>query len=453
MNDGIGGLMLSLLILLFLTMTNAFFAMSEIAIISTNEKKIQKLAEEGNKKAAHLSKLIASQSAFLATIQVGVTLSGFLSSAVAAENFAGMLAGALSFLPVNHNVISGVSLVVITVILSYFTLIFGELVPKRFAQKYAEKISLSVSGFLWGFYKVARPFVSLLSASTNGVLKLCGMSAEDEEVVTEEDILMLVDAGEETGAIRQNEREMIQNVLKFDDRDVCDVMTPRPDMVILPEDSTVQEALAVSNQEGYSRIPVFQGNFDNITGVLFVKDLIGPALRGEGGAPISKYLRPVLYVPETKLCRELMAEFKSQKSHMAIVVDEYGGTSGLVTMEDLLESIVGDIEDESDHPEPEEIQKLAEDIWLFDGGVSMEDAAQALDIRLDEEELENDTLAGWVLEQLGSIPTEGETLKGRLAPDYDVTVKRVDDHRIEEILVHKRMGVSQPQPVAKTAQA
>lgn len=438
MNDGIGGLLLSLVILILLVATNAFFAMSEIAIISTNPKKIERLSESGNRKAKYLSDIISSQSGFLATIQVGVTLSGFLSSAVAADKFAGMLTEALSFIPISQGIISGVSLVVITLILSYFTLIFGELVPKRVAMKNPEKVALAVAGPVWGFSKAMKFFVSFLAASTNGVLKLIGLGGKDEEeAVTEEDIMMLVDEGEETGAIEQHEKHMIQNILQFDDKDVMDVMTPRTDMVMMSASASAEETLLLAQKEGFSRIPVYQKDFDDIIGVAYVKDLIDCTLHGGKDEPISKTLRKPIYVPETKLCSKLLREFQEEKVHMAIVIDEYGGTSGLVTMEDLLESIVGEIEDETDH-EDAEIQQLSENVYLVDGGTAIEDVEKVIGVSLTtEEDSDSDTVAGWVLEQLGSIPKSGEKIILPAGNGFEVSVQQIEEHRISKVLIQK----------------
>ena len=438
MNDGIGGLLLSLVILILLVATNAFFAMSEIAIISTNSKKIERLAESGNKKAKHLLDIISSQSGFLATIQVGVTLSGFLSSAVAADKFAGMLADALSFIPISKGIISGVSLVVITLILSYFTLIFGELVPKRVAMKNPEKVALSVAGPVWGFSKAMKFFVSFLAASTNGVLKLMGLGGkDDEETVTEEDIMMLVDEGEETGAIEQHEKHMIQNILQFDDKDAMDVMTPRTDMVMVSASTTVEETLNLAKEEGFSRIPVYEKDFDDIIGVAYVKDLIDHVLHGGKDEPIGNTLRKPIYVPETKLCSKLLREFQEEKVHMAIVIDEYGGTSGLVTMEDLLESIVGEIEDETDH-EDADIQKISDNTYLVDGGTSIEDVEDVIGISLNvEENSDSDTVAGWILEQLGSIPKSGDQIVLPVDNGFEIVVQRIEEHRISKVLIRQ----------------
>lgn len=343
-----GSIFSSLVILSCLVMTNAFFAMSEIAVLSANPVKIRRCAEGGDQRAFMLMRMTESPSGFLATIQVGVTLSGMLASAVAAEKFAGMLVGALEFVPVDKDVLAMTSLVVITIVLSFFTLIFGELVPKRLAMKHAEKISLAISGVLWMIYQVFRPFVLLLAASTNGILKLFGIAADDgEQPVTEEDILMMVDEGSEKGTIANTECSMIRNVFEFDDKAVRDVMTRRINIKAAEIGDGIGRVLAVARQNGCSRIPVYEGCLDDIKGILYIKDII---MRGNRSAKsdLTSYLREPVYVPETKLCSSLLRDFQDNRVHMAVVIDEYGGVSGIVTMEDLLEVIVGDIEDEYD---------------------------------------------------------------------------------------------------------
>jgi len=436
--DSIGDLLLSLVILVLLVGVNAFFAMSELAIISVNSKKIERIAESGSKKAKHLLELVSSESSFLATIQVGVTLSGFLSSAVAADKFAGILSEALSFLPISKSLISGISLVVITLILSYFTLIFGELVPKRIAMKNSEKIALKVANPVWGFSKAMKFFVAFLAASTNGVLKVIGLGGKDtEEAVTEEDIMLLVDEGEETGAIEQHEKDMIENILQFDDKDVKEIMTPRPDMVMLSVESTVEQALTLVREEGFSRIPVYRKDFDDIIGIVYVKDLIEEFLDGNKDKSVETLLRKPIYVPESKLCSKLLKELQEEKIHIAIVIDEYGGTSGLVTMEDLLESIVGEIEDEMDEEE-KEIEEISKDTYMVDGKTSVEKLEKELGITLPvEEDFDSDTVAGWVLEHLETIPEEGEKIVLPVENGFEVSVEEMDDHRISKVLIRK----------------
>ena len=285
----------SIVLIFMLIFVNAFFAMSEIAIISINSQKMKRLAEGGNKAAKRLLAITDSPSDFLATIQVGVTLSGFLNSAVAADNFAGPVAGLLSFLPLPAAVLRSVVLVVITIIISYFTLILGELVPKRVAMKDPDAVALKVVGIVWGMYRVCRPFVRFLAFSTNLVLKLFGIGAEnEEEPVGEEDILMMVEAGEEAGSLEPHERAMIENIFEFDDLHVSEVMTHRTDIVAVERAAPLAALVALQKEERYSRLPVYEGDLDDIVGIVYLKDII-PALSGEddGAKTAADFMQPV----------------------------------------------------------------------------------------------------------------------------------------------------------------
>ena len=342
----------SILLLFALIGVNAFFAASEIAVISINPTRMKKLAEEGNTKAALLLKITDEPSNFLSTIQVGVTLSGFLASTVAADNFAVYFDRWLSFLPINQSLLHGIVLVVLNIILAYFSLVLGEITPKRVAMKYPDQLALRVVGFIWALYKVCRPFIKLVSASTNGILRLLRINPQnEEEKVTEEEILMMVEAGGETGSIDPDEKDMIENIFEFDDMRVSEHMTHRTEVCAVPGDLPLPQLFEVAAREKYSRIPVYEDTIDNILGVVCVKDLLqlaaDPARNQQTAAQL---MRPILYVPETIHCSKLLKQFREQKTHMAVVVDEYGGTEGIVTMEDLLESIVGSIEDEYDDP-------------------------------------------------------------------------------------------------------
>ena len=340
----------SLILLLVLIGTNAFFAASEIAVISANANRMKKMADEGNKRAKLLLQITDEPSDFLSTIQVGVTLSGFLASAVAADNFAVYFDEWLAFLPINKSLLHGIVLVVLNIILSYFTLVLGEITPKRIAMKYPDKLALGVVGVIWGLYKVAKPFIKLVTISTNGILRLLHIKPEDdEEKVTEEEILMMVEAGEETGSIDHNEKDMIENIFEFDDARVSEHIIDIRIVCAVPADMPLSQLLEVAAEEKYSRIPVYDENIDNILGVVHVKDLIQLAADpNRRDTKASELMRPILYVPETIQCSKLLKQFQEQKIHMAVVVDEYGGTEGIVTMEDLLESIVGNIDDEYD---------------------------------------------------------------------------------------------------------
>ncbi len=408
MNPPDGSPWLYLLLLVILIAINAFFAMSELAVISLNDAKLKHQAEEGNKKAKTLLKLTGEPSRFLSTIQVGVTLSGLLASAVAADTFAEYIVYACRELPVSPKVVEMVSLVVITLILSFFTLVFGELVPKRIAMQHYEKISFRIVKPLLFIYRLEKPFVLLLSWSTNLVLRLIGINPNEKpEEVTEEEIRMMVDAGNENGSIEQSEKEMINNIFEFDDRTAVEIMTHRTEVTAVESNAPISEIIRTAVEEGYSRIPVYEDDLDNIVGILYVKDLLSLVLKDPSAEfKISSYMRPPLFVPETNRCKELFQEFKAKKVQMAVVVDEYGGTSGLVTMEDLLESIVGNIQDEYDDEE-EEISRLSEHLYLLSGITGLEDVEDLFHITFPEDR-EYDTIGGFIIDSLGRMPKPGE---------------------------------------------
>ena len=437
MDPHLGNALVNIFILIILIFINAFFAMSEIAILQANQNRMKHLAEQGNKKAARLLKITAEPSDFLATIQVGVTLSGFLASAVAAEKFAGMLASALSFLPVSVGVIEGVSLVVITLVLSYFTLVFGELVPKRLAMKKADSLALSVSGVVNALYRVLKPVIRLLAASTNGISRLFGVRSDEEETVTEEDILMMVEEGEESGTIHEMEMQMIQNIFALDDKPVSEVMTHRGDMAIVSADAAVSQVLGLSKAKGYSRIPAYGEDFDDIRGSVFIKDMIGVP-ETDQQRPVSEWLRKPLFVPEGKLCSKLLLEFQAKKTHLAIVVDEYGGTAGLVTLEDLLEVIVGSIQDETDNELPA-IEQLADGSWIFEGDLLMDEVEKALKIEINNE-FDCDSIGGFVVASLDEIPLEGDDRNVPLGGGYQARAEQVADRRVTRVRVTRQDG-------------
>lgn len=358
----------SLLLLVVLISLNAFFAMSEIAILSINSKKIEKMAEEGNKRASLLVRITEDPSDFLSTIQIGITLANLLSSAVAAESFSVYFDRWLSFLPISPALLHSIVLVFLTLILTYITLVFGELTPKRVAMKSPDSIALKVVGVLWALYKVCRPCIRMLTASVNLMLRLLGINPhEEEEKVTEEEIRLMVEAGEEEGAIEEREKDMIENIFELNDRRVSELMTHRTEVCAVSSTSSLRELVEIAKEERYSRIPVYKENIDDIIGVIHIKDLI--PLLNEGtldSQNLLDFLRPVIYVPETVYTTNLLKQFQEQKIHLAVVVDEYGGTAGIVTLEDLLESIVGEIDDEYDdqkeayqHSRPSSKQKIA----------------------------------------------------------------------------------------------
>ncbi len=397
-------LILDLLVLFILIFINAFFSASEIAIITLNDNMIKKRAEEGDRVSQRLYKLISEPSSFLATIQVGVTLAGFLSSAFAADKFSRRL---YDILAVNNRAIYDISLVVVTIILSYFSLVFGELVPKRIAQNNPERMARRVVNIIRATGFVLRPFILLLTASTNLVLKLFGISPNaNDRRVTEEEIRMLVDVGRESGSIHANEKEMIEKIFEFNDKEVSEIMTHRTSVVSLDIDSDYAEVLEVAVHEKYTRIPVYEDNIDNIIGILHIKDLLYHAAEGLS-RPFSlrHMIRPPYIVPESKTIDALFREMQRDRAQMAVVIDEYGGTAGIVTVEDLLEEIVGSIQDEYDEEEQEIVQK-DDNTYLIAGQTSLDEVSEAVNQEFPDEDY--DTLAGLVINLLGRIPDEHE---------------------------------------------
>lgn len=397
------------LLLVVLVLLNAFFSGSEIALISLNDKIIKKQAEEGDKKAKQLYSFLSEPSRFLATIQIGITLAGFLASAFATESFVDDLTGLLvkTGLPVAESVIRSVSLVVITIILSYFTLVFGELIPKRLAMQKAEFLANIAVGPLMFLSRVTNPFVRFLTVSTNFFIKLFGgnPAGGDDEKVTEEEIRMMMEVGEERGVIQDSEKEMIDNIFEFDNKHVSEIMTHRTDIDGIPVDSDLEYVLYVMNRDKYTRVPVYSENLDNIVGILHVKDLLEYTQNKAKDFSLKKITRSAYFVPESKRTDELFKEMQKNKVHLAVVIDEYGGTAGIVTIEDLLEEIVGNIFDEYDI-EQKDIEYLENDTYVFDGAISLDRVEEVLDEELPVDDF--DTLGGFILKLLGRIPKVDE---------------------------------------------
>ncbi len=427
-------IILQLVLLLFLIIVNAFFAMSEIAIISLNDNKLRIMAEDGNQKAKKVLALIESPSAFLSTIQVGVTLASFLTSASAAQAFSEPLAqwfSGLIGLESAPSWLTGIATVVVTIIIAYFSLVLGELAPKRIAMQCSEKVSFKVVGILLFFKRIMKPFVVFLSFSTNLVVRLFGFDPNaSDEVITEEEIRMMVDAGEEKGVIEDSQKEMINNIFEFDDIVAADVMTHRTELECVEMSDSVEDILKIAMSEGYSRIPVFEDEVDNIRGIIYVKDLlkyIGKPV--PQSFKISKIMREAHFIPESKRCDDLFNEMTEKHLQMVIVSDEYGATAGIVTIEDLLESIVGNIQDEYDNEE-EEIQQVNEDFFNFDGMTDIEEVNEVLSIMLPEGEY--DTIGGFIMSELGRIPQEDEKPVIE-AEGFRFTVEEMDERRIEKV--------------------
>ena len=396
-----------LIILAILIFFNAFFAASEIAFISLNDTKIEKQAKEGNKKAIQIEKMLNTPSKFLATIQIGITLAGFLSSAFASDTFAEKLA------PVLYNAMpfftlgvwKSISIVIITIILSFFTLVLGELVPKRLAMKHYEKIAFSTIGIIRVISIITSPFVKLLTFTTNGISKLFGVGENEEETVTEEEIKMMVDEGEEKGTIEEDEKELINNVFEFNDITVSEVMTHRKDIFALDINISNEELLQELSKEEYrySRIPVYDETIDEIKGILYVKDVLKNI--NKKTFKVKNVAKNAYFVSQNRLINEVFKELQKNKVQIAIIVDEYGGTAGLITMEDIIEELVGDIYDEYDKEE-KQYEEIDSNTYLLAGNMTIYDVNKLLNAKIPEGDY--DTLSGFLQEKLGRIPDDKE---------------------------------------------
>ena len=421
--------MFQLLLLLFFTLMNAYFAGAEMAVVSVNKNRIRSLAEEGNKKAKVIEGLFDDSTKFLSTIQVAITFAGFYSSASAAAGISPVLAEWMqgAGIPYSQQIAhNGVTLV-----LMFFNLVFGELVPKRIALQKAEAFCMLTVMPVHYISIILSPFTKLLSVSTKLVLKLLRMQTEDqEEAVTEEEIKALLKMGNESGTFDDEEREMIDSVFAFDDRTAREIMVPRRDVVVMdigePFDELIDEVL----ESRHSRIPVYEENIDNIIGVLHVKDVMIEMRRsGLDGMNIRDMLHEPFFVPETKEADELFRTMQETRHHMALLVDEYGGFSGIVTIEDLVEEIMGDINEEYEEVVPE-IVPVSEDEYVLDGGILIEDLNDELGLKLETENY--DTLSGYLIEQLGHIPAKED--RDVIESDNLVfTVEEVKDNRITKV--------------------
>lgn len=422
-----------LLLQLVLILLNAFFAATEIAVISLNEKKLKSTAEDGDKKAKKMLKIIEDPTRFLSTIQVGITLAGFLGSAFAADSFSDGLTefflDIFHLAPRYYGTVDTISVILITLILSYFTLVLGELVPKRIAMKHKEKLASAVSGVISVLMAVLKPIVWFLTVSTNGVLRLFGINPnEKEETVSEEDIVIMLDAGVDEGTLDGDDIEYIKNVFKLDRLTAADVMTQRSDMVALPRDISEESLLEILEIEGYSRIPLFAESVDRILGILHTKDFLLKRTR-EGFDMEDAIMAPV-FVPETMHLDVLFKEMQKNRTHIVIVVNEYGFTSGIVTMEDILEELVGEIWDEQDE-ETESITEIAENTYTVRSSTSIDEFFSFFELAPNDE-IESTTVNGWLTEHFENIPRLGDSFTYE---NLTVTVLSADETMTHEIKV------------------
>ena len=440
MEDSIFFMILLQVILIAL---NAVFASAEIAVISMNDARLAKLAAEGDKRAVRLAKLTSQPSRFLSTIQVAITLSGFLGSAFAAENFSDVLVDWLVSLGVSIPVktLNTLSVILITLILSYFTLIFGELVPKRVAMRKAESLALGISALISGIAKLCAPIVWFLTLSTNAVLRLLGIdpNAEDDEV-SEEEIRMMVDAGSEKGTIEHKEKEFIQNVFEFDDLTAGEIATHRTEITLLWLEESMEDWKNTIYSSRHTLYPVCDESADNIVGILNAKDYFRMEDKSRE-AVMKNAVKPAYFVPENVKADVLFRNMKHTRNNLAVVLDEYGGMSGIITMNDLVEQLVGDLGDaESLEDEILPIEPIDSKTWKIHGSASLEEVSKALGISLTSEDC--DTFNGLVFGTLGTVPQDGSVVEVE-TPELMIKVTQIQDHQVETAIVCLKDPVSQ----------
>ncbi len=427
----------TLILQVLLILVNAIFAGTEIAVISLNPIQLKKEAEEGDKTSAKLLKMVENQSSFLSTIQISITLAGFLGAAFSADVLSEHLVAWLQKIgcPGSVSLLNSIAVIIITIIISFFTLIFGELVPKRIAQQRSEGWSRKVAGLVSALSIVFRPFVRLLSFCTNIVLKILRLKTDgNDEEVTEEDIRLMVDASGESGSIEEDEKEWIQNVFEFNDTPVDEIMTRDADALWIQEDATDEEILKDIEDSGFSRFPVYGEDHDDIKGILIAREFL-INLNSKDKKPIKELLRSPYLVPDSIHADKLFADMQANKVHLAIVIDEYGSSAGIITMEDLIEEIVGNIYDEFDNEEEAEIVKISENKWSVSGDTLIEDINKETEVGLPESE-DYDTVGGYVMSNLSTIPEDGKEFEIK-TDSFVLHVLKVEDRRIVRVMIEK----------------
>lgn len=431
-----------LILQIILIALNAVFACAEIAVISMNDNKLAKMVAEGDKRAIRLARLTSQPARFLATIQVAITLSGFLGSAFAAENFSGVLVNWVLSLnvPIDPEVLDSIAVVFITLLLSYFTLVFGELVPKQVAMRNAEKLALGMSGLISGIATVFRPLVGLLTLSTNGVLRLLGIDPNArEDEVSEEEIRMMVDVGSEKGAIDSEEREFIQNVFEFDNIPVRDIITHRTETTVLFMEDDLATWIETIHSTRFTYYPICKETPDHVVGVLNTKVYFRLADKSRENV-LREAVTPAYIVPESLMADVLFRNMRRDRERFAVVLDEYGGMSGIITIRDLLEELVGDLEDD-DEAEAEtlpQIQQLEEGLWDLDGGILLETLTEEIGICLECEEY--DTLNGLVFHHLGTSPEVGDVIA---LETVQISVTQVHNYQVTRATLRQLSEITQ----------
>ena len=422
--------------LFVLILINAFFAAAEMAVVSVNKNKIKVLAQEGNKKAAAVQKLLEDSNSFLSTIQIAITLAGFLSSAAAAVGLSDRMAGLLIRIGIAESVATEVAVVVVTIILSYVTLVLGELYPKRLALQHSESIAMFVVRPINAIAFISKPFVWFLSASVNAVLKLTRQKVDmDDEEFSEDEVMSMLEVGRESGVLKEEGQKMINSIFEFDDKLAYEIMTPRTEVFSIDINDPMEEYIDQLMELRYSRIPVYDDDSDKIIGILNIKDyLIKAREEGFDNVDIASIIRKPFFVPETKNIDALFYELQKTRQQIAILIDEYGGFSGIVTMEDIVEEVMGDIDDEYDEEEPE-IEKIDDHTYIVDGATDLDDLNEELGTDLESENSE--TIGGFIIDILGEIPDEDEDEERVVEyENYVFRIESVKDRRIEKVKLY-----------------
>ncbi|MBF6605489.1 MAG: HlyC/CorC family transporter [Chloroflexi bacterium] len=422
-----------LLVIVVLTLVEAFFVASEIALVSIRRSRIEQLVDEGSRPARRVRGLLEAPGRFLAVVQIGVTFIGFLASAYAAVSLANLLAGALRGIPALRESADGIALVIVTLLLALFTIVIGELVPKSFALAHTERVALAVAGPIDLIGRLLQPIVALLTGVTAPIARLLGADVSSDVRISAEELRLIVERGGEQGVLEAEEEQMINAVIGLGQGRIHEVMVPRTAIVGLPADATFEEAISLVVDEGHSRLPVYESSVDEVIGILYAKDLLAFLKRDAvSPPPIRTLLRTPVFVPESMSVDDLLHEFQRRKVHLAVVLDEYGGTAGLVTIEDLLEEIVGEIQDEYDVEEPM-VVRISDDEARVDGRASVDDLSELFGtpIALEDDD-EYDTVGGLVFHRIGRIPRPGDTVD---VDGLTLTVESTDGRRVGKVLV------------------
>ncbi len=428
-----------ILLLAVLTVLEGFFVAAEIALVSIRRSRVEQLIDENRPGARRVRRLLDDPGRFLAVCQLGLTVLGFLASAFAAVSLSQQLAKALESAGMGAGTADGLSLVVVTVILALFTIVFAELVPKTLALTHPERFALALSAPLDVLGRVLAPLVALLTSITRAITRPMGASVNSEAQITAQELRLIVERGGEQGILEAEEEQMINAVIELGDRRIHQVMVPRIAIVSLRASATFDEAIELIVEEGHSRVPVYESSVDEVVGILYAKDLL-PFLKSDSVARpgLRALLRTPVFVPESLSIDDLLHEFQRRKVHLAIVLDEYGGTAGLVTIEDLLEEIVGEIQDEYDVEEPL-VEKLDDDRARIDGRADIADLLEIWDLKLTlEDEEEYDTVGGLVYHRVGGIPQPGDEVR---LDGLRLTVETTDGRRVAKVLVVRERGV------------